>query len=128
MGRGQIGRDAGEGRPAEILTIGLEDAERGSVARRVLGALAEGVVSLPADEATPDRLRGALLVLSPVMGRSLDAVELATKLKDSGFRGRWLAFAEELPDRNIVMREVGEVAPEVAFDLVVLGGGPRLAR
>jgi hypothetical protein len=113
---------------AEILAIGLGEGERRSVAQRVLGALAEGSVALPLDEATPDRLSEAMVVLSPVVAPGFDAVELAARLRASGFRGRWLAYADDLPDRALIVSEVEEVAPDLRFDLVVLGSGPRLAR
>jgi hypothetical protein len=119
---GHAGRRAGE-----ILIIDAGGPDGASVAQRVLGALAAGGTALPPDEATPDRLSDAVVVLSPAMAEGLDAVELAGRLRAGGFRGRWLAYAEDLPDRQLIVREVGEVAPDLRFDLVILGGGPRLA-
>jgi len=60
------------------------------------------------------------VVLSALIGRNFDAVELARVLADSGFDGRYRAVTERIPNRRSVVSEVRATAPEVDFDLFVL--------
>jgi hypothetical protein len=117
---------AASSRPAEILVVGLSEAARQSVEHRLLGVLGRDSVAVRPEDLTDDRLGGAMIVVSPVMGPGFDAVELAERLRAARFRGRWLAFAEDVPYRKLIVREIGEAAPGLRFDVVVMGRGPRL--
>lgn len=60
------------------------------------------------------------MVLSALMGDDYDALDVARRLDEIGFRGHYLALAEVLPNAAVVREEVKAVAPEVQFDLLVL--------
>lgn len=64
-----------------------------------------------------DRLRPNI-VLSALMGAGFDAIELAARLDQLGFSGRYRALAHDLPDAALVCREVRAAAPRIDFDLV----------
>lgn len=71
---------------------------------------------------TPDLLDDLApeMVLSPLMGEGFDAVELARRLWQLGFAGRYRALTTPLPDLDAVRAEVREAAPDLDFDLYVL--------
>ena len=63
------------------------------------------------------QLIGPDLILSALMGDDYDVVELARKLSDLGFRGRYRALTINLPNPHIILNEVTAVAPQVDFNL-----------
>jgi hypothetical protein len=62
------------------------------------------------------------LVLSALMGESFDAVDLARRLAELGFAGRYRALTNPLPRPEDVREEVRAAAPGLDFDLFVLNG------
>jgi hypothetical protein len=64
------------------------------------------------------------VVLSPLVSNGFDCVEVANKLVDSGFDGRYRAFAENLPRPELVKREIGTSFPELDFDVLVVSASP----
>lgn len=60
------------------------------------------------------------VVLSPLFSAQFDAIDLAEKLQDLGYRGRYRALAVGLPKPAIVRREIAAVAPDVDFDIFVI--------
>ncbi len=65
-------------------------------------------------------LREPLTVLSPVLCASFDCLDLAMRLDELGFRGRYRAMAGQLPDPWLIRREIGETCPDLDFDIVDL--------
>lgn len=65
-------------------------------------------------------LREPLTVLSPVLCASFDCLDLAMRLDDLGFRGRYRAMSAQLPDPWLIRREIGETCPDLDFDIVDL--------
>lgn len=67
-------------------------------------------------------------VLSPVLCASFDCLDLALRLGDLGFRGRYRAMASGLPDPWLIRREIAEICPALDFDIVDLAkaSGQRL--
>ena len=46
-----------------------------------------------------------------------DIFDIATRLALSGYRGRLIAVSPPLPDKTIVLRELGEAFPMLHFDI-----------
>jgi hypothetical protein len=74
------------------------------------------------DELTADLLDGVLpdLVLSPLMGESFDALDVAQRLDALGYRGRYRALTNPLPEPDAIRSEVRAVAPGLDFELFVM--------
>lgn len=69
----------------------------------------------------------AMVVLSPIFGATFDAVDLAEQLHAHGYAGRYIAVVSHLPNYKVIMDEVALVAPDLSFDIVETGHGPRNA-
>lgn len=76
------------------------------------------------DKAALDK---AMVVLSPIFGKTFDAVVLAEQLHAHGYIGRYIAVVPHLPNHKVILDEVGLVAPDLSFDIVETGRGPRNA-
>lgn len=63
------------------------------------------------------------MVLSTLVGDGFDAIDVARRLRELGYRGRYRALAHALPNEEAVRAEIEEAAPELDFDLVVLRSG-----
>lgn len=63
-------------------------------------------------------------VLSPTICRSFDCLDLAALLQNIGFRGKYRAVARELPNLEIVRREVRALCPAINFDFIEAGAYP----
>ncbi len=59
-------------------------------------------------------------VLSPVLCASFDCLDLAMRLDELGFRGRYRAMSAELPDPWLIRGEIADICPELDFDIVDL--------
>lgn len=58
------------------------------------------------------------LVMSPVIGKTFDCLELAQFLEQTGFSGRYRVLLEDIPRPDIICREVRHVHPLLDFDVV----------
>lgn len=65
------------------------------------------------------------LVLSPLLARGFDCIDLAQVLHGIGFRGRYRAVADLLPDPGMIRREIAGICPGLDFDVVMMR--PRMA-
>jgi hypothetical protein len=59
-------------------------------------------------------------ILSPLIADTFDAYEVAQLLSAYGYKGRYCAISDPLPDCNAVISEVTEHAPDVWFDIFVV--------
>lgn len=82
----------------------------------------EGLQFVSLDELTTSLLASFQpdLVLSPLMQQDYDAAEIARKLNDLGFRGRYRAISDAVPDKQLVARDIATIAPDVDFDIIDL--------
>ena len=64
------------------------------------------------EELTPD------IVLSPLLCSSFDCMDLAQALDALGFRGRYRAMSAQVPQPDLIRREVRACCPRLDFDLV----------
>ena len=66
------------------------------------------------------QLRAPATVLSPVLCTSFDCLDLALRLDELGFRGRYRAMSSALPDPWLIRSEIADICPELDFDIVDL--------
>lgn len=59
------------------------------------------------------------VILSPTLCASFDCLDLATLLNMLGFRGRYRAMSPNLPNPDLIRREVRQNAPNVDFDFIL---------
>lgn len=67
---------------------------------------------------------GAQLVLSPLLGRGFDAMDVADRLSALGFAGRYRAVAACLPAPDTIIAEILAACPQLDFRIVMLTGYP----
>jgi hypothetical protein len=60
------------------------------------------------------------VVLSALMGEDFDAIDVARKLAELGYSGRYRALSNAIPGAETIREEVREVAPDLDFDLFLL--------
>ncbi|MEM1373722.1 MAG: hypothetical protein AAGF78_04985 [Pseudomonadota bacterium] len=66
-----------------------------------------------------DRVRPAT-VMSPLLAHDFDSTDLAERLQDFGYTGRYLAIAVGVPHPQLIEGEVHTAAPLVDFALVTV--------
>lgn len=66
------------------------------------------------------------VILSPLMTSQFDVLELAIKLDQLNFEGRFRAITSPLPDPYMVLSEIRFECPALDFDLIVLPPGQNL--
>ena len=57
-------------------------------------------------------------VVSSLFGRGFDAIDIAKKLHQLEFTGRYRALTGNLPNPDMIRREVAQVAPGLDFDVL----------
>lgn len=74
-------------------------------------------------ELSTDRIRDLApeMIMSPLVGDNFDVLEVATLLRKLGYKGRYRVISDYLPQAQMIREEVAQVAPDLDFDLVVLG-------
>ncbi len=60
------------------------------------------------------------IILSPLVGDDFDAVDVAAKLTELQFNGKYRAIADDLPDADLIRSEIRSFAPELDFDLLLM--------
>jgi hypothetical protein len=60
------------------------------------------------------------VVLTALVGHGFDVLDIARTLGQLGFRGRYRAVVEHLPNPALIRSEVASVAPQVDFDILSL--------
>lgn len=61
------------------------------------------------------------LILTPLIAKKFDALEMAKRLSDLGYTGQYKAVVSSLPDCAMVIREIKGLNPHLDFDIVQLG-------
>lgn len=101
-------------RPPPTLAI----ADAGALPRGLLDAATGAQVVVAGFDALDAALllrHRPVLVLSRALSRRFDALDLALRLVDLGYRGRYLALAEALPSPDLVRAEVACACPSLDF-------------
>lgn len=65
------------------------------------------------------RIRPALVV-SPLLARDFDCIDLSQMLYGLGFGGKYRVISEHIPNPEIVLAEIRNLCPGLDFDLVQL--------
>lgn len=60
------------------------------------------------------------VVLSPLVGKGFDAIDVAVRLTSLGYTGRLRATSPDLPNPKIVTKEISSICPDIDFDLLIL--------
>jgi hypothetical protein len=60
------------------------------------------------------------LILSPLLARNFDCIDLAEVLWSLGYRGRYRAIDPSLPNPALIRREVRMLVPGLDFDVTTL--------
>ena len=58
------------------------------------------------------------VVVSAVVGFGYDAIDIAKRLSDAGYRGRYRCIAAAVPDHTIIQQEVAQSSPSVDFAII----------
>lgn len=58
------------------------------------------------------------VIISALAQRDFDVLDVALRLAELGFRGRYRAITRYLPNPRVVVHEVRAVAPFIDFDVV----------
>lgn len=116
--------------PITVIVIGVSMPQplTDALPRQVLDPQRDKLKHVSYDDLTADLLveTGAQLILSPVVSEDFDAVELAHRLVEINFSGRYLAVAKHLAHPEMIRREVTSSCKTLDFDLIVLDQGPKL--
>lgn len=57
-------------------------------------------------------------IISPVLARSFDCADLAEQLHALRFRGRYRAISDDLPNPDLIRREICQLCPGLDFEIV----------
>jgi len=89
---------------------------------------AEGRVTVSFDQVRFTELQGLTestlqvtapdIVLSPLVGDDFDVLEVAARLSELGYKGRYRVITHKLPNADMIRSEVRDHAPELDFDLL----------
>lgn len=58
------------------------------------------------------------IIVSPVLSRSFDCIDLAQRLADIGFEGGYRAIGLNLPRPKMIEREIRELCPRLDFKIL----------
>ncbi len=60
------------------------------------------------------------IIMSPLVVRDTDAVEIARTLSQLKFQGRYRVVADDIPDADVIQGEVSAAAPKIDFAIISL--------
>lgn len=109
-----------------VLAVSVAPADLARLPRNLLTRNARRV-RVRFDDLGPGRLSGPTapqLVLSPLVTPRFDALDLACLLVECGYRGRFLALADHLPDPALIRREIQAQCSHIRCDVVLLNAPP----
>ncbi len=66
---------------------------------------------------------GPDIIMSPLVVRDTDAIEVARILGDLGYAGRYRVVADDIPNDNMITAEVAAIAPGLDFAVVAVPEG-----
>ncbi|MFQ6548534.1 hypothetical protein AADZ90_011290 [Aestuariibius sp. 2305UL40-4] len=61
------------------------------------------------------------IVLSALLAPDFDVIDLALRLDELDFTGRYRAISDDIPSPGVVVAEVRQHAPGVDFDVLLIG-------
>ncbi len=60
------------------------------------------------------------IILSPLVADDFDAVDVAVRLIELRFQGKYRVIADDMPDATLIRKEVRGFAPQLDFDLLLM--------
>lgn len=74
-------------------------------------------------EVTAERLNdlSPVLVVSPLMCHSFDCLDLATRLQELGFQGKYRVLAPNVTNPKMIRAEIAAQAPQVDVEILTTG-------
>lgn len=60
------------------------------------------------------------IILSPLVADDFDAVDVAAKLIELQYNGKYRAISDDLPDADLIRSEIRSFAPQLDFDLLLM--------
>ncbi len=66
------------------------------------------------------------IILSPLFGDTFDALDVALRLQELGFKGRYRSLADRIPKGDAIRADIAAHAPDVDFDVLLLGASAPL--
>lgn len=60
------------------------------------------------------------VILSPLVARQFDALDIARKLGNMDFKGSYRVLTDNVPDTSLIIQEVSNIAPNLDFDVISL--------
>ncbi|MEO1640150.1 MAG: hypothetical protein AAFU41_13000 [Pseudomonadota bacterium] len=60
------------------------------------------------------------LIMAPLVTEEFDAIDVATALAALGYKGRFRAIADDLPNVEMIRRDVRSSVPDIDFDVLAL--------
>ena len=61
------------------------------------------------------------IVLSALLAPDFDVIDLALRLEELDFTGRYRAISDDLPSPGVVVAEIRQHAPGIDFDVLMIG-------
>lgn len=58
------------------------------------------------------------IIISPILARSFDCIELAMLLQRLGYSGEYRAVSSEIPNPGLIESEVRQLCPQIDFRIV----------
>ncbi len=60
------------------------------------------------------------IILSPLFGDTFDALDIALRLQELGFKGRYRSVADQIPKGDAIRADIAIHAPDIDFDVLLL--------
>lgn len=60
------------------------------------------------------------VILSPLLCRNFDALEIARRLHNMRYAGRYSVVIKDIPDPSVIDRDIRQVAPDLDFSVLTL--------
>lgn len=64
------------------------------------------------------------VVFSPLVCAQFDCLDVAQRLTDLGYGGRYRAFSPDLPNPDLILDEIAAICPDLDFAIVLLAEVP----
>ena len=104
-----------------VLVVGRSDARSEAILRSRRAALV--ACPLAALDTTLLASVAPAAVAFPLMGAMFDATQVLSRLAMARFAGRVMIFAPSVPDRDMILDELRELAPGMTLEVIETSAG-----
>ena len=79
-----------------------------------------GFIFIDFEDVTPEKVADIAprVVLSPLLCRNFDALEIARRLNDMGYTGQYTVVVKDIPNPSVIEHDVRQVAPSLDFSIL----------